>query len=163
MRKLGFVLARRKTIAALEAGPQFVLFEDRTAREGKNLLDLNRRIMADTDRTPLTAEEREEYRKKFAGAIEQAIQRNRPDADAAARRAAIRERFASMTPRETEVMTFVVGGYLNKQIAAELGVALKTIKVHRGRVMEKMLADSVADLVRMAQELDIAPLTHGRR
>ena len=62
-------------------------------------------------------------------------------------------RFDSLTPREREVLGLVVKGLLNKQIAFELGAAEKTIKIHRGRVMRKMRADSLADLVRMAGKL----------
>ena len=62
-------------------------------------------------------------------------------------------RFAKLTAREREVMTHVVAGKLNKQIAADLGIAEHTIKVHRGRVMEKMGVQSVADLVRAAVRL----------
>lgn len=93
------------------------------------------------------------------GAIKQAIDCSRRDAESAASCRAIRQRFDLLTPREVEVMEFVVSGYLNKQIAAELGIVEKTIKVHRGRVMEKMRAGSLADLVRMAQDLDMTPLT----
>jgi FixJ family two-component response regulator len=64
-------------------------------------------------------------------------------------------RFAKLTPREREVMMHVVAGKLNKQIAADLGIAEHTIKVHRGRVMEKMGVQSVADLVRAAERLGI--------
>jgi len=67
-------------------------------------------------------------------------------------RTAIEERLAILTPREREVLMLLVTGMLNKQIAAELGAAEKTIKVHRGRVMKKMQAESVADLVRMTQK-----------
>jgi FixJ family two-component response regulator len=70
-----------------------------------------------------------------------------------AERAELRGRHATLTPREREVMSLVVTGKLNKQIAIDLGIAEKTIKVHRGRVMEKMRADSVAALVRMAEKL----------
>lgn len=62
-------------------------------------------------------------------------------------------RLASLTPREREVLDFVVAGRLNKQIAAELGTVEKTIKVHRARVMEKMGAKSLADLVRMVERV----------
>jgi FixJ family two-component response regulator len=62
----------------------------------------------------------------------------------------IRNRIETLTGREREVFALVVTGMLNKQIAAELGASVKTIKVHRGRVMDKMAADSVADLIRMA-------------
>ena len=66
----------------------------------------------------------------------------------------LRERFETLTAREREVMGHVVTGKLNKQIAGELGTAEKTIKVHRAQVMHKMQADSVAELVRMADRLD---------
>ena len=68
----------------------------------------------------------------------------------------LRERLASLTPREREVLALVVAGLLNKQIAGELGTTELTIKVHRGRVMRKMQAASLADLVRMAGKLKIA-------
>ena len=64
--------------------------------------------------------------------------------------AEIRQRVTTLTARETQVFAFVVTGLLNKQIAGELGVGEKTIKVHRARVMEKMRAGSVAELVRLA-------------
>jgi FixJ family two-component response regulator len=68
----------------------------------------------------------------------------------------INARFAVLTPREREVMTHVIGGRLNKQIAGDLGTVEKTIKVHRGRVMEKMGVRSVADLVRLAERAGIS-------
>lgn len=67
----------------------------------------------------------------------------------------LRERYASLTRREREVMAWVVSGLLNKQIGAELGTSEVTVKAHRGRVMRKMQADSLADLVRMAARLDL--------
>jgi len=67
--------------------------------------------------------------------------------------AALRTRHARLTPREREVMASVVTGLLNKQVAAELGASEKTIKAHRARVMQKMEAGSLADLVRMAEKL----------
>lgn len=70
-----------------------------------------------------------------------------------AERGAVLKRFDTLTPREREVLHLVVTGKPNKQIAATLGIAEKTIKVHRGRVMEKMQAASLADLVRMAARL----------
>jgi FixJ family two-component response regulator len=68
----------------------------------------------------------------------------------------LRERFDTLTAREREVMALVVTGMLNKQIAGELGTAEKTIKVHRAQVMHKMEADSLADLVRMADRLSLS-------
>jgi FixJ family two-component response regulator len=65
-------------------------------------------------------------------------------------------RLAMLTPREREVLLQVITGKLNKQIAGDLGIAEKTIKVHRGRVMQKMQAQSVADLVRMVEKLQLA-------
>jgi RNA polymerase sigma factor (sigma-70 family) len=67
----------------------------------------------------------------------------------------LQERIASLTPREREVLELVVTGMLNKQIGHRLGVTEKTVKVHRGQVMRKMQAGSLAELVRMAQKLDI--------
>ena len=85
-------------------------------------------------------------------AVQRALSKDLRDRAAEARLASIQERIKSLTPRETEVFAFVVTGMLNKQIAFELGVGEKTIKVHRARVMEKMEARSVAELVRMADQ-----------
>ena len=88
-------------------------------------------------------------------AVRAALQQaeNRKAAHATA--AALAARFASLTPREREVMAHVVAGKLNKQIAADLGTSEQTIKVHRGRVMEKMGVEWLADLVRAAERLGI--------
>jgi FixJ family two-component response regulator len=67
-----------------------------------------------------------------------------------------RDRYASLTPREQQVMALVVSGLLNKQIGGELGISEITVKAHRGQVMQKMKANSVADLVKMAQKLHLA-------
>jgi two-component system response regulator FixJ len=72
-----------------------------------------------------------------------------------------RVRLAKLTPREFEVLRLVIGGLLNKEIAAELGVALRTTKTHRARVMQKMGVASVAELVRLAQKAGVAPALHG--
>jgi FixJ family two-component response regulator len=88
-------------------------------------------------------------------AIQQALERDRQTRD---QRVAIKElrlRFASLTPREREVMVRVVAGLLNKQIAAELGTSHTTVKIQRHQVMEKMGAVSLPELVRMADQLGI--------
>ena len=71
--------------------------------------------------------------------------------------AQIRARISMLTPREFEVFRLVIAGLLNKQIAAELGSALRTIKTHRGRVMHKLGVESVAELVRLAQRAGVTP------
>jgi FixJ family two-component response regulator len=68
----------------------------------------------------------------------------------------VRKKLATLTPREYEVFEHVISGKLNKQTAAELGAAEKTIKVHRGRVMDKMNVQSVAELVRLAERAGIS-------
>ena len=85
-------------------------------------------------------------------AIQRALARSQEARAEDAERADIERRLATLTPRERQVLELVVAGMLNKQIAGELGAAEKTIKVHRGRVMKKMQADSVAGLVRMTQK-----------
>jgi FixJ family two-component response regulator len=87
--------------------------------------------------------------------VQQALSRSRDACRERAEQAAIRRRFDTLTPREREVLSLVVRGMLNKQIAVELGAAEKTIKIHRGRVMRKMEADSVATLVRLTQKLGL--------
>jgi FixJ family two-component response regulator len=73
--------------------------------------------------------------------------------------AALRERFETLTPREREVMTEVLKGRLNKQIAGDIGISEVTVKFHRGQVMRKMKASSLLDLARMAEKLKLAPET----
>jgi FixJ family two-component response regulator len=90
-------------------------------------------------------------------AIREAIQRDHHVRADRAERGSVAERFATLTPREREVLELVVRGMLNKQIAAALGASEKTIKIHRGRVMEKMKVPSVADLVRAADKIGIRP------
>lgn len=84
-------------------------------------------------------------------AVRSALERNRLGRLEEAEMDGIFARLATLTPREFEVLELVVAGRLNKQIAAQLGAAEKTIKVHRGRVMEKMKAESLAALVRMME------------
>ncbi len=86
------------------------------------------------------------------GAIQQAVARTLADRRQQARVTEIRNRIATLTPREAAVFALVVTGMLNKQIGSELGIAEKTVKVHRARVMEKMRAGSLAELVRLAGE-----------
>ena len=88
-------------------------------------------------------------------AVGRALELDREARRQRARRERIQRRVDSLTPREREVMELVVAGLLNKQVAYRLGASEKTIKVHRGRVMRKMDADSLAELVRMAGEVGI--------
>jgi FixJ family two-component response regulator len=82
-------------------------------------------------------------------AVEQALRRDSQAREDRERRTSVEQRLSSLTPREREVLTRVVAGRLNKQIAAELGIVEKTIKVHRGRMMGKMGVRTVADLFRL--------------
>jgi FixJ family two-component response regulator len=88
-------------------------------------------------------------------AIQEAIERDRIGREHRAHLRDLRDRYDSLTGREREVMQQVVSGLLNKQIAAVLEITEFTVKIHRGQVMRKMRADSVADLVRMAGQLGI--------
>jgi FixJ family two-component response regulator len=88
-------------------------------------------------------------------AIQQALERDRAARQHCREIAELRERFDTLTSREREVMSLVVAGLLNKQIGFELGISEITVKIHRGRVMNKMGAQSLADLVRMTERLEI--------
>jgi FixJ family two-component response regulator len=90
-------------------------------------------------------------------AVQQAIDRDRTARRQRAELAELRRRYESLTPRERQVLTLVVTGLLNKQIAAELRTSEATVKAHRGELMHKMKAESVAQLVRMAEELSLPP------
>jgi RNA polymerase sigma factor (sigma-70 family) len=91
-------------------------------------------------------------------AIQQALERDRTTREQRAKNDELYDRYDSLTPREREVMTLVVAGLLNKQIAGELGTSETTVKNHRHQIMEKMGADSVAELVKMAYKLGITTL-----
>jgi FixJ family two-component response regulator len=90
-------------------------------------------------------------------ALKRALERSREQWLQRLERKEIRDRLATLTPREFEVLNGVIAGMLNKQIAAQFGTTEGTIKVHRGRVMEKMGATSVAELVVLAQRAGLAP------
>ena len=94
---------------------------------------------------------------QLLAAIERALARCRAARAERTDRMVVQRRFDTLTPRERQVLGLVVAGRLNKQIAADLGAAEKTIKIHRGRVMRKMEASSVAELVRMSQRIGIQP------
>jgi RNA polymerase sigma factor (sigma-70 family) len=91
-------------------------------------------------------------------AIEQGIERDRSARKQLMASRELRERSETLTPREREVMRLVVAGMLNKQVAAELDISEKTVNVHRSQVMQKMQADSLAELVRMTEKLDLRSL-----
>jgi FixJ family two-component response regulator len=94
-------------------------------------------------------------------AIDAALAQNRDARRKRAELAGLHRRFASLTPREREVLPLVVSGLLNKQAAAELGISEVTLQIHRGSIMKKMQAQSLAELVRMAGALEI-PITRSR-
>jgi FixJ family two-component response regulator len=95
-------------------------------------------------------------------AVESALAQNRDARAKAAELKEYRERLASLTPRELEVLPLVVSGLLNKQAAVELGISENTLQIHRGSIMKKMHAGSLADLVRIAGALGIR-MKHRRR
>jgi FixJ family two-component response regulator len=90
-------------------------------------------------------------------AIRAALERSRVALSLEAEMQVLRDRYASLSQRERQVMALVVSGLLNKQVGGELGISEITVKAHRGKVMQKMKADSFADLVNMAARLRLAP------
>lgn len=99
---------------------------------------------------------------ELVAAVRAAIDRDRSQRAARAEQAELRRRLAALTPREREVLPLVVSGLLNKQAAAELGISEITLQIHRSKIMQKMHAASLADLVRIAEKLSI-PVTRSRR
>jgi FixJ family two-component response regulator len=95
-------------------------------------------------------------------AIDAAIGQDRDARRKRAELAELRQRLSYLTPREREVLPLIVSGLLNKQAAGELGISEVTIQIHRGKIMKKMGAGSLAELVRMAGMLEI-PMTRSRR
>jgi FixJ family two-component response regulator len=93
-------------------------------------------------------------------AIRQALERSRLALEQETEMHELRARYVSLTPREQDVMALVVSGLLNKQVAGELGITESTVKAHRGQVMQKMKANSVADLVRMTARLHAGAATN---
>ena len=94
-------------------------------------------------------------------AVTTAIERDRTRRNEARALANLRAAFATLTPRERQIMSLVTAGLMNKQVAAEIGVAEITVKIHRGHIMRKMAAKSLPDLVRMAQILGIKQASGG--
>jgi FixJ family two-component response regulator len=90
-------------------------------------------------------------------AIRAALERSRIALRLEAEMRVLRDRYASLSPRERQVMALVVSGLLNKQVGGELGISEITVKAHRGKVMQKMKADSLAELVKVAARLRLAP------
>ena len=94
-------------------------------------------------------------------AIRNAIDRSRTSLGFEEEKRALQDRYASLTRRQRQVIALVVTGKLNKQIGGEIGISEITVKAHRGQVMRKMKADSLADLVRMAEGLHLRPALKG--
>ena len=95
------------------------------------------------------------HEQELLEAVQRAISRHRLTRDQRASMRLLQSRYELLTPREREVFPLVAGGLLNKQVAAELNASEKTIKVHRGQLMQKMEAHSLSDLIRMAEQLGV--------
>ena len=94
---------------------------------------------------------------QLLGAVHRAIEKDMQARGSYEEKQKIRRRIQLLTPRENEILRYVIAGMLNKQIAAKLGIAEPTVKIHRGRIMQKLCAESVADLVRLAGKAGIEP------
>jgi FixJ family two-component response regulator len=101
------------------------------------------------------------HQSTLINAVQAAVGRDRVFRRERAKLAKLQQRFSGLTPREREVLPLVVSGLLNKQAAAELAISEVTLQIHRGKIMQKMEAASLADLVRIAEKLEI-PITHSR-
>ena len=95
-------------------------------------------------------------------AIERALAKDAADRETRRRLRELRDRYDRLTPREREVLVHLISGQLNKQAAADLNIAERTIKLHRARIFEKLEADSMASLARIAIELGISPAEHAK-
>lgn len=95
-------------------------------------------------------------------AVSRAIARDAEDRERRQRHRSLRDRHERLSPREREVFAHLISGQLNKQVSFDLGISEQTTKIHRHRVLEKMQAESIADLVRMAADLGIAPIGNVR-
>ena len=100
---------------------------------------------------------------RLLAAVAEAIARDRSRRAERAALVQLEQRYSSLSPRERQVLPLVVGGLLNKQASAELGIAEITLKSHRGKLMRKMGAESLPELVRMAGRLNVPPTTARRR
>jgi len=94
---------------------------------------------------------------QLLGAVHSAIEKDKQARGSYKEKQEVRGRIELLTPRENEILRYVISGMLNKQIALKLGIAEQTVKIHRGRIMEKLCAESVADLVRLTGKAGIEP------
>jgi FixJ family two-component response regulator len=94
---------------------------------------------------------------ELLAAVNRAIDKDKKTKAESSEKRAILQRIEMLTPREYELLPYVISGMLNKQIAFKLGIAEKTVKIHRGRIMEKLGAHSVAELIRQAEKVGIGP------
>lgn len=151
---------------------------------GLNGLDLQKRVMAERPEMPIIfitghGDVPKTVQAMKAGAVEfltkpfnddvlvsavrQALERSRVGLGQQAEINELQERYSSLSPREREVMALVVSGLLNKQVGGELGISEITVKAHRGQVMQKMKANSLADLVKMAARLGVGSASATKR